>query len=152
VQEALKLGLSRDQLLSEQALRYSRSKLGTKNPMKGLFAERHPNFKGDLTCDPDGYVLVLRPTWFTGRTSRYVYKHSVVMCELLGLQGLPEGMHVHHIDGDKANNSAENLALVTASGHRRLHAQSPLRRLSLWELHRCGTSRLRPTIPTSPTV
>ena len=140
--------LTPEQLEEEHALRYSRSKVGEKNPMRGKIKELHHNFKGDLYCDPNGYVLVLRPDWFTGRTSKHIYKHSVVMCELLGISGIPEGIEIHHIDGDKTNNEPSNLALVTSGGHRRLHARSPLKRLSLWELHRSGTSKLRPTTPT----
>jgi hypothetical protein len=151
VQAALQKMLPKETLVAEQALRYSRSKDGDKNPMKGKKGSSHHNFKGDLTCDPDGYVLVLRPEWMTGRTGKHVYKHTVVMCELLNTPSIPEGMHVHHIDGDKTNNDPSNLALVTSAGHRRLHARSPLRRLSLWELHRSGTSKSRPTTPTSHT-
>jgi hypothetical protein len=143
--------LSKKERLSENALRYSRSKMGDKNPMLGKTGETHHNFKGDLFCDPEGYVLVLRPKWYTNRVANHVYQHSVVMCDLLGMSGIPAGMHVHHIDGVKTNNDPSNLALVTASGHRRIHARSPLKRLSLWELHRSGTSKLKPTTPTLPT-
>ena len=35
---------------------------------------------------------------------------------------LPEGMLIHHKDGDKTNNAIENLQAVTPRDHRRYHA------------------------------
>lgn len=35
---------------------------------------------------------------------------------------IPKGYHVHHIDHNKANNEPDNLALLTASQHRQIHA------------------------------
>ena len=36
---------------------------------------------------------------------------------------IPEGMHVHHIDGDTGNNDISNLACVSRKEHWRLHAE-----------------------------
>jgi phage portal protein BeeE len=70
----------------------------------------------------DGYVRVLRPDWFTGaKSGNYVSEHQVVMCEALGLTGIPKGMVVHHIDQNRANNSVANLQLMTNSAHTELH-------------------------------
>ena len=150
-QEMVRRGVSEERLKEEQALRYSRSKSGSKNPMRGKTGAQHHNHKGRLFCDPNGYVLVLKPDWYTGRLqSKHVYEHQVVMAEMLGLTEVPENMHIHHINEDRMDNSPDNLALVTPEGHRSLHARSPLRRLSLWELHRSGTSKSRPTTATSP--
>jgi predicted transcriptional regulator len=151
-QEMVRRGLDPETLKEEQALRYSRSKTGSQNAMFGKKNSAHPNYKGRLHCDPDGYVLILKPDWYTGRVgSKHVYEHQVVMAQLLGLTTVPDGMSVHHIDEDKTNNTPENLALVTGAAHRRLHASSPLRKLSLWELHRSGTSKSRKTTATSLT-
>ena len=35
---------------------------------------------------------------------------------------LPDGMQIHHKDGDKTNNAIENLMAVTPKDHRRYHA------------------------------
>lgn len=34
----------------------------------------------------------------------------------------PKGMHIHHIDGNKANYEISNLMLVTPSDHQKIHA------------------------------
>lgn len=47
-------------------------------------------------------------------------EHVTVMERRLGRRLLPDE-HVHHIDGDRLNNDENNLALVTRSGHARLH-------------------------------
>lgn len=47
-------------------------------------------------------------------------EHVVAMEQRLGRHLLPDE-HVHHIDGIKTNNSIDNLALVTAAAHARLH-------------------------------
>lgn len=152
-QEMLKRGVSESRLKEEQALRYSRSKIGSKNPMRGKIGGQHHNYKGRLFCDQHGYILVLKPGWYTGRPlSKHVYEHQVIMARMLGLTEVPEGMHVHHINEDRTDNSPDNLALVTPEGHRSLHARSPLRKLSLWELYRSGTSKSKPTIAMSPTA
>lgn len=98
---------------------YSRSKQGDKNPMLG----KHPvNYKGEC-ADGKGYLTIYKPSWYTGRKgSERVFKHSVVMCEQLGLTEIPSGFVVHHIDGDKTNNNPNNLALMTMAAHARLHS------------------------------
>lgn len=47
------------------------------------------------------------------RLHRYVWEQEVGK--------IPKSCHIHHIDGDKSNNSINNLTIITASGHARLH-------------------------------
>jgi len=47
-------------------------------------------------------------------------EHVVKMEERLGRRLMPDE-HVHHIDGNRLNNADNNLALVTRSGHARIH-------------------------------
>ncbi|MFZ7136790.1 HNH endonuclease signature motif containing protein, partial [Avibacterium avium] len=48
------------------------------------------------------------------------FVHRLVMENHIG-RPLTKNEHVHHIDGNIKNNSIDNLALVTVSGHARLH-------------------------------
>lgn len=43
---------------------------------------------------------------------------------------IPAGMHVHHIDGDRSNNNANNLKIVDPSYHGKLHTGAVPRNLS----------------------
>lgn len=102
---------------------YSASKRGANNPMKGVVKDNHPNWKGGVVEDGNGYHMIRKPDWYTGRPgSEYVFEHSVVMCKALGITEIPKGFVVHHIDCNKVNNAIDNLALISVSGHGRQHA------------------------------
>lgn len=47
------------------------------------------------------------------RLHRYVWEKEV--------GAIPKGCQIHHINGNKADNRIDNLAIMTASGHQRLH-------------------------------
>ena len=122
VQQILNDNFSEEYQNKRKSTLYSLSKQGQKNPMKTSTGENHPRYKG-LVDDGQGYLMVIKPEWYTGRPgSDHVFYHSVVMCEALGLTEIPKGFVVHHIDCDKHNNDISNLALVTVSGHGRIHA------------------------------
>ena len=55
------------------------------------------------------------------RDSLWVREHIVVMEQHIGKR-IPEGMVVHHIDGDKLNNNLDNLLLCTIEEHNKCHA------------------------------
>lgn len=54
-------------------------------------------------------------------------KHSSpyrgTMAVMLNVEQLPNGLVVHHIDGNHDNNQLDNLCVVTAKGHSRIHAR-----------------------------
>lgn len=66
------------------------------------------------------------------RLHRYVWEKEVGQ--------IPKGFHVHHINGNKADNRIENLSIMTAKGHERLHSQEQARR----EIHRKTIEKARP--------
>lgn len=102
---------------------YRNSNIGDNNLMKRYTGPAHPNWAGGIVDDGNGYLMVKKPEWYTGRRgSDYVFYHSVVMCLALGITEIPKGFAVHHIDGNSKNNSIDNLCLITCSGHGKLHS------------------------------
>jgi hypothetical protein len=95
------------------------------NPMRGRRLDRNPNYTGGRFIDRQGYVVVLNPQR-TNHRDRYTYEHRLVMEEYLGRR-LADGEQVHHRNGQRSDNRIENLQLITASEHTRLH-QDELRR------------------------
>ena len=99
----------------------AKSKVGALNPMHGLVGDMHHRYIG-TTPDGKGYMLVLKPLWYTGRKgSKHIFEHHAVVAEALGLTAIPKGWCVHHCDQVKMNNSFDNLVLLTLSDHSRLH-------------------------------
>ena len=118
----VKNNYSKEYRTNRKRVSYRNSKTGELNPMKGKYAEQHHNYIGTVS-DGKGYLMVLRPEWYTGRKkSKHVFMHHVVVCTGLGLTAIPAGWHVHHVDKDPYNNAFDNLVLITAGDHKRLHA------------------------------
>ena len=100
---------------------YRNSKVGALNPMSGKTGEAHHNFVG-VVSDNKGYLMMLKPDWYTGRkNSKHVFQHHVEICLGLGITCVPKGWCVHHVDRNPHNNSFSNLVLCTTGDHRRLH-------------------------------
>lgn len=76
--------------------------------------KRGKNNSCGVSVKPSGYVEITRGE-YKGRLV-----HIVVMESRLGRK-LYSDECVHHIDRDKTNNAENNLALVTKSGHARIH-------------------------------
>ena len=51
---------------------------------------------------------------------KWIYEHREVMEKHLGRK-LKPNEHVHHIDGNPRNNAIDNLMLVSASEHAKIH-------------------------------
>ena len=112
---------SREFRKKRKSFSYARSKTGDLNPMKGKFGNEHHNFIGEVS-DGRGYLMVLKPDWYTGRKgSKHVFVHQVVVCKEMNLPEMPRGWIVHHCDEDKTNNSFDNLVLMTMKDHIKLH-------------------------------
>lgn len=79
--------------------------------------------------------LFARYTDDEGR-ARYVYRYQWVWIRERG--PIPSGMLVHHKDHDPTNDVIENLDLLTASEHARLHGQERTARVPTRPCETCG--------------
>jgi hypothetical protein len=88
--------------------------------------------------DHHGYVLIYESSRARRRTSLpkgWDHEHRVVAERMIG-RCLRKGEHVHHINGIKTDNRPENLQVLTAQAHRKLHSDEiteKLRRLADYE-------------------
>jgi hypothetical protein len=107
-----------------QDCKFAASKIGQKNRKKRLDQRI-----GERWVDSSGYVIIrlasnspyrgARP----GQNYSYIREHVKVMQDHVGRK-LTKTEVVHHIDGDKTNNSIENLDLCTKRQHNKCHATS----------------------------
>lgn len=67
-----------------------------------------------VSLKPSGYVE------YTRGPNKGRSEHVVLIEQRIGRRILPDEV-VHHIDGDRSNNSIDNLALMTRAAHARLH-------------------------------
>lgn len=93
-------------------------KLGLRRPAKRragkACGQNNPAWKGGRRLRLDGYVVVWTPN---GNR----LEHQVVMEKSI-CRKLSSGEIVHHRDGNKENNSIENLELMTQSEHAKHHS------------------------------
>ena len=116
------LSLGSEYSTARKASMYRRSKLGTNNPMLGVTGIDHPTYKGRVS-DGKGYMMVLKPDWFTGRKgSRHIFEHTFVYCLDAGLTEIEHGYCVHHCNQTKDDNRIGNLICMTQGEHQKLHS------------------------------
>lgn len=80
-------------------------------------------WKGGRTLDKSGYVLILdrsHPNIDKKGVSRYRREHVAVMERYLKRQ-LTQKEIVHHVNGNKQDNTLNNLRVMSRSEHTRLH-------------------------------
>jgi len=70
--------------------------------------ERNGRWRGGRIVDKDGYVLIKSPDHPARDRHNYVREHRLVMEQVLGRHLQPQEV-VHHKDGDKQHNQADNL-------------------------------------------
>lgn len=80
---------------------------------------KYITYNGLRFCRDDKTGYYLNST-IRKRLHRYVWE-----CEV---GTIPKGCQIHHIDGNKANNDLSNLAIMTTTGHQRLHGQEQARK------------------------
>lgn len=76
--------------------------------------------------DSHGYVDIKMPDHPNAKSDGYIKEHRLVMSSHLGRPLTPKET-IHHINGIKTDNRIDNLEIVTASEHNKIH--DPLKRL-----------------------
>lgn len=89
-----------------------------------MTAPKYIEYDGFRFCRDEKTGYYLNST-IRKRLHRYVWEKEI--------GAIPKGYHVHHINGDKSDNRIENLSIMTASGHERLHGQEIARKERLRE-------------------
>lgn len=88
----------------------------------GKYGSDNPGWKGGLTKSSRGYWYVRFPTHPRALKSGYVKRADLVLEKKLG-RPLQEGEITHHIDGNKENDSPDNLE--SCPGHREHASKHP---------------------------
>lgn len=82
-------------------------------------AEDSPNWKGGTRKRRRDVLMVYMPD-HPHASEGYVWVHRLVMEQVIGRYLEPHEL-IHHIDGDPLNNHPDNLQIVTASEHAKIH-------------------------------
>ena len=89
--------------------------------------EANDSWIGGRRINEQGYVEIYIPGYEHRRPNGYVREHIYVAEQKLGRRlkfygvGNQSNEEVHHINGNKQDNSPENLLVITAKEHRALH-------------------------------
>lgn len=89
--------------------------------------EKNSSWKGGRRINEQGYVEVYMPEYEHRRPNGYVREHIYIAEKKLGRKllffsiGDERNEVVHHINGIKTDNREENILVLTAKEHRKLH-------------------------------
>ena len=103
---------------------FDKFNVGKNNPSfgkEGLIREKNPRWNNGRRTT-NGYIEILKPKHPYNKRG-YVYEHRLVMEKVIGRYLRPEEQ-IHHINGNKKDNSFKNLLLfASASEHTNHHHQ-----------------------------
>lgn len=111
--------------------------MGTNSLPKARFGADNHMWRGGRTVASNGYILVrVGVGHHLADVRGYAYEHRVNAEQKIGRR-LEAGEQVHHIDGNKQNNTLDNLEVCSSA-------------IQHWVHHRSGKRRLR--MPDEPNV
>ena len=88
--------------------------------LKGRKGQNNPKWKGGITHDSSGRVMVLRPNHPMANGWGYVYRYRIIMERKLKRFLKPSEL-IHHLNGNRTDDRIENLLVTTASDHQKMH-------------------------------
>lgn len=91
----------------------------SKDKLRARVGSKNHNWRNGLTVT-GGYLQ------FTNSQANGEHRNRLlhaIICEYKYNRPLKNGEHVHHIDGNKMNNHPDNLIILSASDHAKLHAE-----------------------------
>lgn len=89
---------------------------GVYKPHIFLPREKHPSWKGGKHKDNAGYIYILKPEHPRAHKDGYVPEHIWAWEQSNG-KPLPNGWHVHHLNGVKDDNRPANLVALPSKKH-----------------------------------
>lgn len=100
--------------------------------------ENHPGYKGGKIKTSEGYVGLLTSQKTPNGRTKYLREHVVLAEKALG-KPLPKNAVVHHVDGNRSNNTPGNLVICENDAyHQLLHArQRRIRDTGSFDHKRC---------------
>lgn len=81
---------------------------------------KHPSWKGGRYVDKYGYILIHTPDHPDANSAGYVREHRLVAEKVLGRRLTPQEV-VHHKDGDRQNNTPDNLQVFDSNADHLRH-------------------------------
>lgn len=92
-----------------------------KQALRARTGRKNANWRAGLTINAGGYLEFTASPANGEHAGRYL--HQVIAEYKIG-RALRPGEHVHHVDENKLNNDPNNIEVMTASEHARLHAMA----------------------------
>jgi hypothetical protein len=99
----------------------SRAKMSASHKLSPpRFGDKAPGWKNGRTIVRGRALIHVGREHPMANSMGYVYEHRLIAAAAIGRM-LSHDEHVHHIDLDPLNNAPENLVIVTATQHGRIH-------------------------------
>lgn len=110
---------------------------------RNFHGEKSPRWKGGITSDVDGRILIYSPNHPCKRRGNNVLRSRLVVESHIGRYLLPNEI-VHHINEIKTDDRIENLKIMSPSQHARLHFSLHGKWAKLYDNCKdCGTKEIK---------